>query len=90
MSSAENIIKFGIIKRNEHGMRLLAFSKNAHNYFPTHIEAQDMLDDFMKKYSISDIISILGDPDTLEVQPIECYWHGEAVRRIQKNEDANG
>ena len=58
------------------GMRRLTFANQGRNHCETREEAQaklDLLKDQLKE-------KILGkDADTLEVRPVKCYDHGDAM-----------
>lgn len=58
------------------GLRQLTFANQGRNHFETPAAAQEHLDAVGPQLREK----VLGqDADTLEVRPVECYDHGDAV-----------
>lgn len=59
------------------GLRQLTFSNQGRNHFETPEAAQEHLDTINPRL-IAEIFGPLA-AETLEVRPVECYDHGDAV-----------
>lgn len=67
---------FAITHVNTDGMRGLTFANHGRNHYETQAAAQEALE--LYKPGLRE--KVLGDrASTLEVRPVECYSHGDAV-----------
>jgi hypothetical protein len=67
---------YAITHVNRQDLRVLTLANQGRNHCDTKEQAQEKLDLF--RNSLRE--SVLGDmADTLEVRPVECYEHGDAI-----------
>jgi hypothetical protein len=69
---------YAITHRNRDGMRILTFPNQGRNHYDTQEAAVQALQQFRDNGSIRNVIGETGYR-TLEVRPVTCYDHGDAV-----------
>lgn len=70
------VTRYAVTHVNKDGMRGLTFANQGRNHFDTR-EAAEQYIAAMKKNNPAKLITDMYR-DSLEVRPVECYWHGDA------------
>jgi hypothetical protein len=73
------ITRYAITKVNKNGMRTLAFANQGRHHFDTEDAAYEMLRAITGTNSLETLHSVYGDIKLMEVRPVECYEHGDAI-----------
>lgn len=72
-------IRYAITKINKDGDRVLAFANQGRNHFDTQEAAERHLRATLENNTADTLRSVYGDVSKMEVRPVECYEHGDAI-----------
>lgn len=72
------MIRWAITHINQDGMRQLSFGNQGRWHYETALEAQQKLDAIKLHTPIDTLQMLYGDPDTMQVRPVDCYENGDA------------
>ena len=75
-----NVMRWAITRKAPGEARSLAFANQGRNHFDTEEEAVRHLG-LLRQNNNPDTLSTFDSQQgkTLEVRPVECYWHGDAI-----------
>ena len=71
---------FAITNIKPDGSRGLALANQGRHHFETKEAAEEFLKAILTNNSQDTLKSVYGDISKMRVDPIECYWHGDAKR----------
>lgn len=77
----KTITRFAITKMGKDGLRTLACANQGRNHFDTEEQAEAMLYAILRNptNSLETLRHVYGDLSKMQVRPVECYEHGDAV-----------
>lgn len=80
MDTKKNVKRYAITAKREGELRRLAFANQGRNHFDTNEAAFNHLLAVKSNNSVATLDMFDGcGGESLEVRPVECYWHGDAI-----------
>jgi hypothetical protein len=77
--------RYAITNINKDGLRILSFANQGRNHFDSREDAESWLS--AMRGDMRSLRVVLGEQvDTLRVDAVECYDHGDAVRTVFENQ----